>query len=96
VKVDPQHAHRRAMEVAAAEIERLSAKQADAGLKGWDGADLERYAGICQRFDNHELTWMAKLDPTRLSSELVERVTRQMEGEADGAQRAKRKRPAAD
>lgn len=92
VKFDAQAAHRQAVEVAAKQIARLSEKPA---LTGWDGADLERYANICKGYDDHELKWMAKLDPSALPEELLNRVLAQTEeGEADGA-RAKRSKRAA-
>lgn len=62
-----------AVQVAAREIRRLSEKEA---LGGWDGADLERYAGIALRADNHRLTWMAKFEPEKLSDELLRRLTK--------------------
>lgn len=92
MKFDAQAAHRQAVEVAAKQIARLSEKPA---LTGWDGADLERYANICKGYDDHELKWMAKLDPSALPEELLNRVLAQTEeGEADGA-RAKRSKRAA-
>lgn len=87
-KLDAQDASKLAVEVAAREIQRLANQTK---LSGWDSAELERYAGICTRHDNHVLTWLNKLDPTKLSEELVARVLKDdEEGEADGA-RSKRK-----
>ena len=93
--VDAQEAAREAVALAAREIRRMAGKEA---LAGWDSAELERYAGICLRYDHHQLTWMAKVDPAKCNDELLRRVLAATEeGEADGAQRAKRsKRAAAD
>lgn len=101
-KVNAQAAARKAMELAAREIDRLAISAAELGTDGkprglvkFEGFDLQRYADICLRYDDHELKWMSKLDPSALPAELVERVTRLMEGEADGAQRAKRSKRSA-
>lgn len=91
--VDAQVAARAAVALAAREIQRLAGKPA---LEGWDSAELERYAGICLRYDHHELTWMNKVDPAKCNDELLRRVLAQtQEGEADGA-RAKRTGKRAD
>jgi hypothetical protein len=93
--VDAQAAARAAVALAAREIERMSAKTE---LAGWDSAELERYAGICLRYDHHELTWMNKVDPGKCNDELLRRVlaaTDTEEGEADGARAKRAKRTAA-
>jgi 5,10-methylenetetrahydrofolate reductase len=87
-KMEADEVLRLAVAVAAREIKRLSDQER---LVGWESADLERYAGIVQRANDHELKWMSKLDPSKLPDELVRRVLAATEeGEADGA-RAKRK-----
>ncbi len=84
---------RLAVSVAAREIRRLAGQEK---LVGWESADLERYAGIVQRANDHELKWMSKLDPSKLPDELVRRVLAATEeGEADGAQRKRKPRPGA-
>jgi hypothetical protein len=83
-RVEAQKAHRRAMEVAAREIERLALKEK---LEGWDSAELERYAGICRGYDDHELKWLQKLDPSKLPDELVQRVLAADEEEKGGKPR---------
>lgn len=62
-----------AVQVAAREVKRLAGKEK---LEGWDSAELERYAGIALRADNHRLTWMAKFEPEKLSDELLRRLTK--------------------
>jgi hypothetical protein len=92
-KVDAQAAAKLAVEVAAKQIARLSRKDT---LSGWDGADLERYAGICQRYDHHQLTWLNKLDPTKCNDELLARVIATTEeSEADGSPPPRRPRRSA-
>jgi len=83
--VDAQEAAREAVALAAREIKRLAGKDK---LEGWDSAELERYAGICLRFDHHLLTWMQKVDPTKCNDELLRRVLAQSE---DDGERPRRK-----
>lgn len=91
--VDAQAAALKAVALAAREIDRMTAKTQ---LTGWDSAELERYAGICLRFDHHQLTWMNKVDPAKCNDELLRRVLATTEeGEDDGAQRKRRPRSAA-
>jgi hypothetical protein len=87
--VDAEAAAQKAVEVAAREIERL----ADKGeLEGFDAMNLARYADICLKFDDHRLTWMARLDPAKLPAELIARVERET-AQADAKPERGRGRP---
>lgn len=87
--MDAEAASLLAVEVAAREIQRLADK---AKLDGFDGMDLERYAKICLAHDHHRLSWLAKLEPEKLSDELLQRVINSQKGTSDGSPKSRRDR----
>lgn len=89
--VDAQAAARKAVEVAAREIQRLADKPALDG--DFEAQDLARYAEICLRYDHHNLTWLSKLQPEKLSDELVGRVKKELAQE-DGSREPRARRAA--
>lgn len=80
-EIDADEAAQKAVEVAAREIGRLAGK---AELEGFDAVDLKRFADICLEYENHRLGWMEKLEPEKLSDELLRKFTKPMRAEADG------------
>jgi len=99
MREDADEAAQLAVEVAAREIRRLADKQAGANgkgprpLTGFDGMDLERYQGVCLKYEAHRLGWMQKLEPEKLSDELLRKFVKTTGAEDDGKpepRRAKR------
>lgn len=92
--VDAEAAALKAVEVAKAHIDKLAAKQAGTaeqagkGLTGFDAMDLDRCARICLAYENHRLTWLSKLDPSKLNDELLAKYIKEAGGDKRPARAA--------